>query len=167
MCENIVRAVEAKAAIPHEVIPSGPSAAELELIDAGRVEPLKATLAALQERIAVLEVRPLLPGPAGKDGAPGLDGKDGAPGLNGKDGGPGKDGLAGLSYEGVYQEGKAYEPGQLATWGGSTWHCNEPTTSKPGETAQAWTLMVKRGRDGKDGKDAEVVPVVSLGAGRR
>ena len=112
-------------------------------------------VAALQERIAVLEVRPLLPGPAGKDGAPGLDGKDGA---------PGKDGLAGLSYEGVYQEGKAYEPGQLATWGGSAWHCNEPTTSKPGEAAQAWTLMIKRGRDGKDGKDAETVPVVALGA---
>ena len=152
--------MEAKAAQPHEAVPSGPSAAELELLTRDAVEPLKTTFAALQERVAVLEVRPLLPGPTGKDGkdgAPGLDGKDGAPGLNGKDG------LAGLSYEGVYQEGKAYEPGQLATWGGSAWHCNEHTTSKPGEGAQAWTLMIKRGRDGKDGKDAEQVPVVALG----
>ena len=149
--------LDTKSAVPADVY-LRPTKAEVELSMRDTVEPLKATLAAVQERVAVLEVRPLLPGPAGKDGAPGLNGKDGA---------PGKDGLAGLSYEGVYQEGKAYEPGQLATWGGSAWHCNEPTTSKPGEGSQAWTLMIKRGRDGKDGKDAEVVPVVSLSGGRR
>ena len=150
--------LETKAAIPREMTPHHPNPEEMELAILEALDPVKATLAAVQERVAVLEVRPLLPGPAGKDGAPGLNGKDGA---------PGKDGLAGLSYEGVYQEGKAYEPGQLATWGGSAWHCNEPTTSKPGEGASAWTLMIKRGRDGKDGKDAEVVPVVSLSGGRR
>ena len=142
---------------------SGPSEADIELRVRDAVEPLTKALAAANERIAVLEVKPLLPGPPGKDGEPGkdgLDGKDGAPGLNGKDG------LAGLSYEGVFQEGKSYDFGNLVTWGGSSWHCNEPTTTKPGEGAKAWTLMVKRGRDGRDGKDAEVLPVVTVGGGK-
>jgi len=52
------------------------------------------------------------------------------------------------------KDGKSYDPGDLVTWAGSTWHCDEATTSKPGEYAGAknWTLMVKRGRDGKDAK---------------
>ena len=122
--------------------------------------PVLDRLAALQERLAVVEVRAQMPGPPGKDG---VDGKDGAPG---NDGAPGKDGVAGLSYEGVYQEGKSYERGHVATYGSSAWHCNEPTTTKPGDGSKAWTLMVKRGRDGRDGKDAETVPVVSLGGSR-
>lgn len=109
-------------------------------------------------------------GPVGADGAPGRDGRDGLPGvqgekgldgLHGKDGAPGtdgapglngKDGTAGLTYCGVYQEGTLYVRGDLVTWGGSTWHCNEEAPpSKPGEASKAWTLIVKRGRDGKDG----------------
>lgn len=143
--------------------PVGPSAAEIELAMRDAVDPLTKSLATAQERLAVLETRAPVPGPPGKDGEPGKDGqdgKDGAPGLNGKDG------LAGLSYEGVFQEGKSYDFGNLVTWGGSSWHCNEPTTSKPGEGTKSWTLMVKRGRDGRDGKDAEVLPVVSVGGGR-
>jgi hypothetical protein len=93
----------------------------------------------------------------------GLHGKDGEPGPPGKDGLHGKDGTAGLSFEGVYQDGKSYEFGHLVTWAGSSWHCNEPTTTKPGDGSKAWTLMVKRGRDGKDGRDAVTVPVVSVG----
>jgi hypothetical protein len=111
----------------------------------------------LRERIAVLETRAPMPGPtgpAGKDGADGKDGKDGTPGL------------AGLSFEGVYQEGKSYDVGNLVTWAGSSWHCNESTRDKPGEGSKAWTLMVKRGRDGKDGRDAVTVPVVSLGGSK-
>lgn len=113
---------------------------------------------AVRERLAVVETRAPMPGPPGKDGA---DGKDGAPG---KDGEPGKDGLAGLSFEGVYQEGQSYDKGNLVTWGGSSWHCNAATTAKPGDGSKDWTLMVKRGRDGRDGKDASVVPVVKVGA---
>jgi hypothetical protein len=102
-----------------------------------------------------------LPGVAGEKGLPGLDGKDGAPG---RDGLPGKDGLAGLSYEGVYQDGKAYDVGQMVTSGGSAWHCNAPTLMKPGDGSKDWTLMVKRGRDGKDGRDlAPPLPVVKVG----
>jgi hypothetical protein len=98
-------------------------------------------LGPLRERVAVLETRPQLPGPAGQDGAPGPPGKDGA------------DGTPGLAFRGVFLDGQTYDRGQLVTWAGSSWHCNEATTTKPGEGAKAWTLMVKRGRDGKDGKD--------------
>ena len=94
-------------------------------------------LGAIREKVAVLEAREPLPGPPGKDGEPGP---------------PGKDGTAGLTYQGVFQDGKSYDPGDVVTWGGSAWHANEPTVSKPGESAKAWTLVVKRGRDGKDGK---------------
>jgi hypothetical protein len=92
-------------------------------------------LGALRERVAVVEVRPVLPGPPGDPGPPGKDGADGK---------------AGLTYLGVFQEGKQYEVGELVTWGGSMWHCNEATELKPGEGSKAWTLAVKRGRDGKD-----------------
>jgi hypothetical protein len=94
-------------------------------------------LRALGERVATLETRPPVPGP------PGPPGKDGA------DGHPGKDGTPGLRFAGVYVEGTSYEHGDLVTWAGSSWHCNDATTSKPGEGSKAWTLMVKRGRDGK------------------
>lgn len=53
-------------------------------------------------------------------------------------------------YRGVFAEGEAYEPGDMATWAGSLWHCNEPTVEKPGDGSKAWTLAAKRGRDGKD-----------------
>lgn len=121
----------------------------------GYTSMLQRDASALGERLAVVETRPLLPGPAGADGAKGLDGKDGA------DGAPG---TAGLAFEGVYQDGKSYQPGHLVTWAGSSWHCNERTTTKPGDGSKAWTLMVKRGRDGRDGVDAPgALPVVSLG----
>lgn len=105
-----------------------------------RLESLERERADLRERLATLETRPPVPGPSGP---PGRDGQDGA---------PGKDGMPGLRFAGVYVEGKTYDLGDLVTWGGSSWHCNETTTSKPGEGTKAWTLMVKRGRDGKDGR---------------
>lgn len=56
-------------------------------------------------------------------------------------------------YRGVFKAGE-YEPGDVVTWGGSAWHCEEATSDKPGEIAsKGWTLAVKRGRDGKDGKN--------------
>ncbi len=57
--------------------------------------------------------------------------------------------LPAMIYQQVFKEGQAYEPGDTVTWGGSLWHCNEPTTDKPGENTKAWTLAAKRGRDGK------------------
>lgn len=53
-------------------------------------------------------------------------------------------------YRGVFRDGEAYDLGDMATWGGSVWHCNGATTEQPG-SSPAWTLAVKRGRDGKDG----------------
>ena len=55
-----------------------------------------------------------------------------------------------MVYRGVFLEGREYDPGDTATWGGSLWHCDQKTADKPGEGG-AWRLAAKRGRDGKDG----------------
>jgi hypothetical protein len=57
-------------------------------------------------------------------------------------------------YAGVFKDGEAYVPGDVVTWAGSSWHCNEATSDKPGGGSKAWSLMTKRGSDGKDGKPA-------------
>ncbi|HCI6749240.1 TPA: phage portal protein, partial [Klebsiella variicola subsp. variicola] len=55
-----------------------------------------------------------------------------------------------MIYRDVFSNGKAYEPGDAVTWGGSIWHCYEPTTDKPGEPhSKGWRLAVKKGRDAK------------------
>jgi len=132
------------------------------------------------------------PGRDGRDGLPGLPGNAGEKGADGVNGADGlgfddlavlHDGARGVTfrfikgdrikefhvtipaviYRGVYTDGKTYDVGDTTTWGGSLWHCNEPTTTKPGEGSKAWTLTVKRGRDGKDGQDAPSLPVVKVG----
>ncbi|WP_436873712.1 phage gp6-like head-tail connector protein [Kosakonia sacchari] len=56
-----------------------------------------------------------------------------------------------MLYRGVFKSGDEYLPGDTVTWGGSLWHCDEPTQDKPGEIAsKGWTLAAKRGRDGRD-----------------
>jgi hypothetical protein len=160
--------------------------------DTSRLEGYTAALqrdgAALSERLAVLETRAPVPGPAGERGEKGRDGKDGRNGtvdeldmkclpvsersfqLYAGHGVPLEGGLITFDvelYRGVYQDGKAYERGDAVTWAGSEWHCNEPTSTKPGDGLKAWTLKVKRGRDGKDGRDAPgALPVVSVGGTR-
>lgn len=123
----------------------------------------------------------------GRDGLPGANGKDGAPGADGRDGfgledftvEMGEDGrtlrfkfargdvaverevrLANMIYRGVWREG-AHEPGDVVTYSGSSWHCNEATTDKPG-TSPAWRLMVKRGADGKDAGDQTRAPAAPV-----
>ncbi|MEX3690609.1 hypothetical protein AB3X91_16200 [Paraburkholderia sp. BR14263] len=59
--------------------------------------------------------------------------------------------IAVLIYRGVWQEDHEYEPGDMVTWGGSMWHCNARTRERPDAGNAAWTLAVKRGRDGKNG----------------
>lgn len=66
-------------------------------------------------------------------------------------------------YRGVFKDGETYTAGDLATWGGSVWHCTESTDEKPSENSKAWTLAVKKGRDGKDGKNGrDLVSGVSI-----
>jgi integrin beta 3 len=147
---------------------------------AGRpLETLAADLAGVRERLAAVEVKPLLAGPAGadgKDGAPGLDGKDGADGLGFDDLAIEQRGDRGLVvvakradltrelgaiafpvpvYRGVYAPSFRYTPGDLVTWGGSLWHCDQATSARPetADGAAAWTLAVKRGRDGRDRRE--------------
>jgi integrin beta 3 len=55
-----------------------------------------------------------------------------------------------MIYRGVYQPETDYVRGDAVTFGGSVWVCNQPTRERPGEVERAWTLAVKRGRDGKD-----------------
>lgn len=63
--------------------------------------------------------------------------------------------LPAMIYRGVFSPG-GYVPGDTVTWGGSLWHCDEPTTDKPGEAgSKGWTLAAKRGRDGKDGTNGK------------
>lgn len=104
----------------------------------------------------------------GKDGAPGQPGKDGF-NLEDFDVDKGDDGRTYIlkfdggevrhEYEltfpvpvycGIYKAGTEYVPGDLATWGGCLWHCDEKTNEKP--DAGPWTMAVKKGRDGKDAK---------------
>ena len=112
-------------------------------------------------------------GEKGERGADGINGKDGAPsvipGPKGDTGERGADGIATREelntlieerwgelqvrtfadvYQGVYENGRTYERGQLVTWGGSLWLSEREAKTKPGESAE-WKLVVKRGADGK------------------
>ena len=55
----------------------------------------------------------------------------------------------GLRYAGVFEQGHSYVRGDVVTWSGSMWFCNQPTSDKPGDGQSIWTLCVKRGRDAK------------------
>jgi hypothetical protein len=118
---------------------------------------------------------PGVPGAQGQRGEAGLQGKDGLDGAPGRDGTlehlkMAFDGQRTLTfmrmdgaiieggivkmdipiYRGVHVAGKLFERADMVTYAGSTWFCNEATVTRPGESATAWTLVVKRGRDGKD-----------------
>lgn len=68
-----------------------------------------------------------------------------------------------MVYRGIFKAGD-FQPGDTVTWGGSLWHCDEPTSDKPGEPgSKGWTLAAKRGRDGKDGNNGrDLVKGVSV-----
>lgn len=55
-------------------------------------------------------------------------------------------------YRGVHKDGEEYTRGDLVTWAGSLWHCNEPKAMKPGTPESGWQLAAKAGRPGKDAK---------------
>jgi hypothetical protein len=179
-CRERLAVLETKAAAPaepHQALVARILSLEQRAMD----DPALKAVGDLRERVAVVEDRAPVPGPAGPAGAPGKDGADGlgfddlmteqrddrsitikaARGERVKEIGTAR--FPVLIQRGVYIDGKAYDNGDVVTWGGSQWGCNEPTTTKPGEGLKAWTLIVKRGRDGKDGKDAPgALPVVSI-----
>jgi hypothetical protein len=69
-----------------------------------------------------------------------------------------------LRYRGVWEISRQYQAGDICTDHGGMWHCNQPTTDRPGEGATAWRLCVKKGRDGKDGRDSRTdVPGRAVG----
>lgn len=163
--------------------PIGITPTDAELLIRKSIEPVSAAVADARERLAALTERAPVPGPAGKDGVNGANGANGVDGLGFEDMNAEFDGdrtllltfergslkksfpivLPFQRYQGVFSEGKSYSAGDGVTWAGSEWHCNEPTTTKPGDGSKAWTLKVKRGRDGKDGVDAPgALPVVKV-----
>jgi hypothetical protein len=133
-------------------------------IDTAAVSLAAVDIASLRERLAVLETRAPVAGPPGLNGQ---DGRDGADALAVSDLAASFDGDRTLTltlsdgvrtksvpitlpiprWQGTYTAGHAYQTGDLVTWDGSAWHCQQPTSSKPGDHAAAWRLMVKRGRD--------------------
>lgn len=180
-----VLALESRAAVPG---PPGPAGADgrdgsdavaLAVAEGlrGRLEAAEARLQVLEglrERVAVAESRAGVPGPPGADGRDGLGFEDLAVEFDGvrtlaltfTRGSERKVfplAIPFLRHAGVYREGAAYEPGDVVTWAGSMWHCFEATTTKPGDGAKAWQLIVKRGRDGKDGREGPVGPVGPAG----
>lgn len=126
------------------------------------LETTAATVGPVKDLIASLEALGPVPGPAGPPGPAGADG------LGFEDASVEHDGertitirwargdvkaeraikIPAMLYRGVYVVGKVYERGDVVTWGGSLWHANDETTTRPGDGAPAWTLAVKRGRDG-------------------
>lgn len=120
--------------------------------------------------------------PRPKDG---VDGKDGAPGLAPDDFdwtfdaetrelsiSLSRDGkvvvqrskvLDGMRiYRGVYEAGRTYEKGDVASWDGSEWTAMAQTKERPGNGNTAWKLTVKhgekgapgvQGKPGRDGRD--------------
>ena len=142
------------------------------------VAELTKDVGSLRERVAVVELRALQPGPPGEDGQPGTDGLgfddlavqfdgDRTVALTFTRGGQTKSfpvTLPFLKYCGVFADGTAYDLGDVVTWAGSSWHCKAATRAKPGEGSRDWQLVVKRGRDGRDGRDAYDVMGRPVGA---
>jgi hypothetical protein len=54
-----------------------------------------------------------------------------------------------LEYCGVWAAGNVYGKGCIVTHGGSAWHCNHQETSDEPGKSDAFTLMVKRGKDAR------------------
>jgi hypothetical protein len=54
--------------------------------------------------------------------------------------------LATLIYREVWREGE-YERGDVVTWGGSAWHCQQQTKDKPADQslARLWPPVAARG----------------------
>lgn len=66
-----------------------------------------------------------------------------------------------MIHRGIWSE-RAFEVGDVVTWGGSMWHCDvDGATAKPGEGEKQWHLVVKKGRDLRLDEPKQI-PVVKL-----
>ena len=135
-----------------------------------KLDATAASLDDLRGRLVAVESRSLESGPPGPPGPPGDRGADGADGLGFDDLSVEFDGdrtvsfvlsrgevrksfpvaLPFMRYQGAFTDGVAYVVGDVVTAGGNAWHCQKPTTLKPGNDVSAWRLMVRKGRDGRD-----------------
>lgn len=129
---------------------------------------------------------PGVPGVPGEKGIDGLHGKDGIDGLgfedldvslsgdrtlvfrfaNGDKEKTSRVDVGWPKYQQRWVQGKAYVPGDVVTWDGHNWHCQEATDDGQPGVSKAWMQSVTRGRagkDGKDGKDWAPPPVVKIG----
>lgn len=57
--------------------------------------------------------------------------------------------VPGVEYQGMYSQKTAYVKGDLVTYAGSLWHCNEANDDEAPGTGEKWAVAAKRGRDGK------------------
>lgn len=134
------------------------------------VVALEATVGQVRERVATLEARAPVPGPAGQDGPPGADGLgfddlsvsyDGRRTLaftataGARTREIGRVELAGLPLpEGRFVEGKSYAYGDIVTHDRSTWLCTAATATTPGTSGAAayWLQLAARGDRGRDAR---------------
>lgn len=57
----------------------------------------------------------------------------------------------GLIHKGTWDSLTVYRPGDVVTWSGSAWHCNElHSGGRPG-ASPSWNILAQRGREGKPG----------------
>jgi hypothetical protein len=120
------------------------------------------TIGTLRERVAVVEAREPVPGPAGPPG------KDGADGLGIDDVAVEHDGARGVTFKfmngdrtktidtitlpfpigrGIYTPGGTYATHDIVTHDGGWWECLKATSARPGtaDGAGFWRLVVKSG----------------------
>lgn len=56
-----------------------------------------------------------------------------------------------MLYRGVFSpKAGEYRTGDVVTWDGHLWHCEEPTNGAPGQENKSWKLIVRRGERGRD-----------------
>jgi len=65
-----------------------------------------------------------------------------------------------MIYRGIWKEGE-YQLGDVTTYGGQLWHCQQETKTQPGVSPD-WKLCVRKGMDGKDAGERKQPQVVAL-----
>ena len=88
----------------------------------------------------------------GAQGVQGPQGPPGAPGAPGQPGQDGADGAPGISWQGAWGVGTAYDVGDGVFHQGSSYIAIAESTGEPPGTGPSWGLLAQRGSDGRDGE---------------